>query len=49
MKPLGLESYKRLLFKNYGVKEPCFGVPISDLKKFQKRGAIGKKRKTAKC
>lgn len=37
MKPLGRESYKRLLFNNYGVKEPCFGVPISELKKFQKR------------
>ena len=37
MKPLGRESYKRVLFKNYGVKEPCFGVPIGDLKKFQKR------------
>ncbi len=37
MKPLGRESYKKLLFKNYGVKEPCFGVAISELKKFQKR------------
>jgi len=37
MKPLGRESYKRLLFKNYGVKEPCLGAPISELKKFQKR------------
>jgi len=37
MKPLGRESYKRMLFNNYGVKEPCFGVPISDLKRFQKR------------
>jgi len=37
MKPLGRESYKRLLFNNYGVKEPCFGVPIGELKKFQKR------------
>ncbi|MBI5385725.1 MAG: DNA alkylation repair protein [Verrucomicrobia bacterium] len=37
LKPLGRESYKRLLFKNYGVKEPCFGVPIGELKKFQKR------------
>src|SRR5688572_26503886 len=37
LEPLGRESYKRLLFKNYGVKEPCFGVPISELKKFQKR------------
>lgn len=37
LKPLGSESYKRLLFKNYGVKEPCFGVKIGDLKKIQKR------------
>jgi 3-methyladenine DNA glycosylase AlkD len=37
MKPLGKESYKQLLFMNYAVKEPCFGVPISELKKFQKR------------
>ncbi len=37
LKPLGRESYKRLLFKNYGVKDPCFGVPISELKKIQKR------------
>lgn len=37
MKPLGRESYKRVLVHNHGVKEPCFGVPISELKKFQKR------------
>jgi len=37
MKPLSRESYKLMLFNNYGVKEPCFGVPISELKKFQKR------------
>jgi len=37
IKSLGQESYKKLLFKNYGVKEPCFGVRISDLKKIQKR------------
>ena len=37
MKPLGRESYKKLLFKNYGIKEPCFGVAIGELKKFQKR------------
>ena len=37
MKPLGRESYKRMLLNNYGVKEPCYGVPISELKKFQKR------------
>jgi len=34
---LGSESYKRVLMNNYGVKEPCFGVKISDLKKIQKR------------
>ena len=37
MKPLGRESYKRVLVNNYGVKEPCFGVAISELKKFHKR------------
>lgn len=37
MRPLGKESYKRLLCRNHGVKEPCFGVPIAELKKFQKR------------
>lgn len=37
LKPLGRESYKRVLVKNHGVREPCFGVPISELKKFQKR------------
>lgn len=34
---LGSESYKRLLMKNYGVKEPCFGVKISELQKIRKR------------
>lgn len=37
LESLGKESYKRLLFKNYGVKEPCFGVPIGELKKIRKR------------
>ena len=37
LKPLGRESYKRVLMNNHGIKEPCFGVPISELKKFQKR------------
>ena len=37
LEPLGRESYKRVLMKNHGVKEPCFGVPISELKTFQKR------------
>ena len=31
LKPLGRESYKRVLLHNYGVKEPCDGVPISEL------------------
>ena len=35
--PLGRESYKRVLMNNHGVKEPCFGVKISELKKIQKR------------
>lgn len=34
--PLGRESYKRVLTRNHGVREPCFGVPISELKKFQR-------------
>ena len=37
LKPLGRESYKRVLMNNHGVQEPFFGVPISELKKFQKR------------
>lgn len=37
LKPLGRESYKKVLFTNYGVKEPCFGVSIGDMKKIQKR------------
>ena len=37
IKPLGSDSYKRLLMTNYGVKEPVFGVKIGDLKKIQKR------------
>src|SRR4030095_12359813 len=36
IKPLGSESYKKILF-NHGVKGPCFGVKIGDLKKIQKR------------
>lgn len=39
IKPLGRESYKRVIMK-HGVKEPCLGVKIEDLKKVQKR--IGK-------
>jgi 3-methyladenine DNA glycosylase AlkD len=37
LKPLGRESYKRVLINNHGIKEPFFGVPVSELKKFQKR------------
>jgi 3-methyladenine DNA glycosylase AlkD len=37
LRPLGSESYKRMMMRNYGVEEPCFGVKISDLKKIQKR------------
>src|SRR5262245_35437935 len=37
IKPLGRESYKRMLFNNYDVREPCFGVKIGNLKKIQKR------------
>src|SRR6187402_2126649 len=37
LKPLGTESYKRVLVKNHGVKEPFFGVKIGDLQKIRKR------------
>lgn len=37
LKLLGKESYKKVMMKGHGVKEPCFGVPISELKKIQKR------------
>jgi 3-methyladenine DNA glycosylase AlkD len=37
LKTLGTESYKKLMMKNYGVKEPCFGVKIGDMKKIEKR------------
>ncbi len=36
IKPLGSDSYRRVIFK-HGVTEPCFGVKISDLKKIVKR------------
>ena len=35
LKPLGLESYKKVLL-NHEIKEPVFGVKIEELKKFQK-------------
>ena len=37
LKGLGTESCKQMLMRNHGVKEPCFGVKIGDLKKVQKR------------
>ena len=37
LKPLGSESYKRMMMKNHGVREPCFGVKIGDMKKIVKR------------
>jgi hypothetical protein len=36
IRPLGSDSYKRVIF-NHGVKEPCFGVKISELQKIVKR------------
>jgi hypothetical protein len=36
LKPLGRDSYKKVIF-NHGVKEPCFGVKVSELQKIQKR------------
>ncbi len=36
IKPLGLESYRKVLF-NHGVLGPCYGVKIEQLKKIQKR------------
>lgn len=36
LKPLGSDNYKKVIF-NHGVKEPCFGVKIADLKRIQKR------------
>jgi 3-methyladenine DNA glycosylase AlkD len=37
LQPLGSESCKKMLMKNHGVKEPCFGVKIGDLKKIHAR------------
>ena len=36
IKPLGSESYKRVVMK-HGVAEPCYGVKIGDLQKIIKR------------
>lgn len=37
LRPLGSESYKRVMMNNHGVKEPFFGVKISELQKIRKR------------
>src|SRR5947208_215970 len=36
LKPLGKESYKRVLL-NHGIEEPVLGVSVENLKKIQKR------------
>ena len=36
LKPLGSDSYKKVML-NYGVKEPFFGVKISNLQKIRRR------------
>jgi hypothetical protein len=36
LKPLGNDSYKKVML-SHGVKEPFFGVKVSDLQKIQKR------------
>src|SRR5205085_2801398 len=36
LEPLGAESYRKVL-RNHGIKDPMFGVKISELKKIQKR------------
>ncbi len=36
IRPLGSDGYKRVIF-NHGIKEPCFGVKISELQKIRKR------------
>lgn len=37
LKALGSESYKRMMMRNHGVREPFFGVKIGDMKKIVKR------------
>jgi hypothetical protein len=37
---MGSESYKRMLVNNHGVREPCLGVKIGDLKKISTTLAI---------
>lgn len=37
LEALGSASTKKMLMKNYGIREPFFGVKIGDLKMIQKR------------
>ncbi len=37
LRTLGRESYKRVMVRNHGVREPCFGVPISALQILRRR------------
>lgn len=37
LEAMGSESLKRMLMNNHGVREPCFGVKIGDLKPLVKR------------
>lgn len=37
LKGMGSASYRQMLMKNYGVREPCFGVKIGDMKRIEKR------------
>ena len=37
LESLGNDKTKAMLMKNHGVKEPCFGVKIGDMKPLQKR------------
>lgn len=37
LQTLGRESYKRVLMKNHGVREPCFGVAIGAMASLRKR------------
>jgi hypothetical protein len=37
LQAMGNESTKKMLMKNHGIKEPCFGVKIGDMKAIVKR------------
>ena len=37
LESMGSERTKRMLMKNHGVREPCFGVKIGDMKKIVKQ------------